>query len=208
MGPGICICSSSLGVTTRTTVPPCSAASMGAVDLVLGSCIRCSHCTMVPGVYLTYLPLSSCTFQSIFSPCPCSAQEAAQVVRQWSWPGRMCCSGAEGSVDPGRGREVEAKQRLQRWREEGPHCPIPSSCSPFPSSSPDPNKSGASQPGWRLSKVFCPHCLAIVLLKCDEKAPEVPSYLPRKRGLVSREQSPQTFCHGKHHGSELLPCLP
>lgn len=70
------------------------------------------------------------------------------------------------------------------------HCLIPSSCSHFSSSSPDPNKSGTSQPGWRLSKVFCPRCLAIVLVKCDEKTSEVPSYLPRKRGLVSREQSP------------------
>lgn len=107
-------------------------------------------------------------------------------------PGRMCCNGAEGNMDPGSGREVEAKQRLQRWGGGVwcLHCPIPSSCSHFSSSSPDPNKSGTSQPGWRLSKVFCPRCLAIVLVKCDEKTSEVPSYLPRKRGLVSREQSP------------------
>lgn len=136
-----------------------------------------------------------------------NARKEAQVMRQWRWPGRMCCSGAEGNVDPGRGKEVETKQRLQRWRGRG-HCPIPSSCSHLPSSSPGPNKSGASQPGWRLSKVFCPHCLAIVLLKRDEKASGVPSYLPRMCGLVSREQSPQTFCDGKHCGSELLPCLP
>lgn len=103
--------------------------------------------TMESGVYLTYLPLSSFTFRSIFSPCPCSAQEEAQVMRRWRWPGRMCCSGVEGSVDPGRGRKVEAKQRLQSWSGKGPHCPIPSSCSHLPSSSPGPNKSGASQVG-------------------------------------------------------------
>lgn len=52
-----------------------------------------------------------------------------------------------------------------------------------------PNKSGASQLVWRLSKVFCPHCLATVLFKGGEKALEVPFYLPRKYGLVSVMES-------------------
>lgn len=129
-------------------------------------------------------------------------------------PGDETGDGQAGCVAVGqRGMWIQGGE--WRWRQSrgcrgggGRHCPIPSSCSHLPSSSPGPNKSGASQPGWRLSKVFCPHCLAIIPLKCDEKASEVPSYLPRKRGLVSREQSPQTFCDGKHHGSELLPCLP
>lgn len=87
------------------------------------------------------------------------------------------------------------------------HCPIPSSCSHLPSSSQSPNKSGASQLGWQLSDFICPHCLATVLLKDDKKVLEVPSYLLRKCGLVSWEQSPQTFCDGKCCGSELLRCL-
>lgn len=32
----------------------------------------------------------------------------------------MCCSEEEGSMDPGKGREVEAEQRLQRWRGGSP----------------------------------------------------------------------------------------
>lgn len=107
-------------------------------------------------------------------------------------------------IDPGMGKEVGPESRGCR---QG--IPIASSSPPaltLPSSAPGLNKSRASQLGWRLSKVFCPHFLAIILLWGDEKALEVPSYLLRKCGVFSWEQSPQTFCDGKHCGSELLPC--
>lgn len=82
-------------------------------------------------------------------------------------------------MDPGMGKEVGPESRGCRRG-----IPIASSSPPaltLPSSAPGLNKSRASQLSWRLSKVFCPHFLAIILLWGDEKALEVPSYL---RGSV------------------------
>lgn len=111
------------------------------------------------------------------------------------------------------GKRAEWIQKgARRWKQSR-DCrgrealPQPSSCSHLPSSSQSPNKSGASQLDWQLSEFIFPHCLATVLLKGDKKVLEVPSHLLRKCGLVSWEQSPQTFCDGKCRGSELLRCL-
>lgn len=86
-----------------------------------------SNALSVSDVYLTYLIPSSFTFLSIFSPCCCSAQKEAQVMRQWRRPGRMRCSGKEecgsGNGEGGGGR----KQRMQRQR--GSPYPFSFSCS-------------------------------------------------------------------------------
>lgn len=104
----------------------------------------------------------------------------------------------------------EGGGREQMLRKPGcvevPISPSPPSVVTLPSPAPGPNKSGASQLSWWLSKIFCPHFLATILLWGDEKALEVPCYLLRKRGLLSWEQKPQTFCDGKCPGSELMPC--
>lgn len=48
-------------------------------------------------------------------------------MRQWGGPGRMCCSGKEGSVDAGMAREVAGRgERAESAEaEEGPHCLFP-----------------------------------------------------------------------------------
>ena len=164
-----------------------------------------SDALSVSDVYLTYLTPSSFTFLSIFSPCCCSAQKEAQVMRQWGRSGRMRCSGKEecGSRN---GKGVGGReQRMQRQR--GSPLPLPllllshfllmlqahmslelgSSVGNCPRTS-----AHTSWPQFSF--------------RGGERALEVPSYLLKKCGLVSWEQNPQTFCDEKHPGSELLPC--
>ena len=91
-----------------------------------------SDALSVSDVYLTYLTPSSFTFLSIFSPCCCSAQKEAQVMRQWGRSGRMRCSGKEecgsrnGKGVGGREQRMQRRSYLPRWPflppRLGPHC--------------------------------------------------------------------------------------